>query len=176
GPGARVAPVVVAGSVLRTLRPLGLAPRGPPGVDGGRGAAGGELPEHPDHPPDRRDGADHVQVPLDRGAGEGGGREADRHPAFVQEDLERTIGGDQAQWRAVAASWEQMGLVTRVPAGRSYRLYLATRMGEVVRGKCPRCGRVAEAPKGMFLEQTTCGECRASVVFVLLAKPPAREG
>jgi hypothetical protein len=98
------------------------------------------------------------------------------HPGFLQEHLARTIGGDQDRWRAVAESWEKMGLVTRAPEGRSYRLYLATRMGEVVRGKCPRCGHTAEAPKGMFLEPTTCPECRASVVFVLLANAPAAQG
>jgi hypothetical protein len=95
------------------------------------------------------------------------------HPGVLQEELARTIGGDQARWRAVAESWERMGLVLRVPEGRSYRLYLATQMGAVVRGKCPRCGEVADAPKGMLLEPTACPACRASVIFVLLADRPA---
>jgi hypothetical protein len=44
-------------------------------------------------------------------------------------------------------------------------------MGELVRGKCPECGNVDEAPKAMFLEQVACPQCRARVVFVLLAAP-----
>jgi hypothetical protein len=98
-----------------------------------------------------------------------------RHPGFLQEDLGRTIGGDQERWRAVALSWEKMGLLSRVPEGRSYKLYLATRLGAVVSGKCPRCGEVAEAPKGMLLEPTACPGCREQVVFVLLADRLAAE-
>jgi hypothetical protein len=91
-----------------------------------------------------------------------------------QETLRLALGGEQERWRAVAEAWERMGLLGRVRAGRTYTLTLSTRMGEVVRGKCPACGRVDEAPKAMFLEPLACGGCRMRVLFVLrAARPPA---
>lgn len=93
----------------------------------------------------------------------------EQNPGTEQDGLRQALGGEQERWRSVAESWERMGLLGRTPAGRSYRLTLATRMGEIVRAKCPGCGHVDEAPKGMFLEQMTCPNCRARVVFVLLA-------
>lgn len=96
----------------------------------------------------------------------------ERHPAAEQDRLREALGGDQARWRAVAEAWERMGLLTRAPLGRSYALTLATRMGEVIRGKCPRCGRVEQAPKAMFLEPVTCPKCKVPVSFVLLSPPP----
>lgn len=98
------------------------------------------------------------------------------NPGFPQEELRLALGGEQERWRGVAEAWEKMGLVSRVADGRSYRPYLATRLGAVVRGKCPRCGEVAEAPKGMLLEPTACPACREQVVFVLLADRPAAVG
>lgn len=94
----------------------------------------------------------------------------EHHPGAPQEGLQGELGGIQSYWRSVAEAWSRMGLLARTAAGRSYTLSLATRMGEVVPAKCPACGHVAESPKGMFLEQLTCPECRASVVFVLLAR------
>jgi hypothetical protein len=90
-----------------------------------------------------------------------------------QESLRQVLGGDQERWRSVAESWDRMGLLCRTPAGRSYRLTLSTRMGEIVRGKCPACGNIDDAPKAMFLEQIACPKCRARVVFVLLAAATA---
>jgi hypothetical protein len=87
-----------------------------------------------------------------------------------QDELQELLGGSQARWRSIAEAWEKMGLVRRTPEGRSYRLSLLTRMGEVVPGKCPACGKVAEAPKAMFLEVTGCCACGQKVGFVLLAQ------
>jgi hypothetical protein len=97
----------------------------------------------------------------------------EQNPGTEQERLRQVLGGDQEEWRGVAESWERMRLVSRTPAGRSYRLTLSTRMGEIVRAKCPRCGQVAEAPKAMFLDETTCPECGHASLFVLLAPPAA---
>ena len=92
----------------------------------------------------------------------------ERNPDFAQDELRAALGGNQGQWRAVAESWEKMGLVRRVPRHHSYLLALATRMGEVVPAKCPSCGKVEEAPKAMFLEPLKCPKCRKSALFVFL--------
>jgi hypothetical protein len=94
------------------------------------------------------------------------------HPDARQDELREHLGGNQERWRALAAAWETMGLVERVSEGRSYRLALCTRMGKIVPGKCPSCGAVSEAPKAMFLEDTTCPKCGDKVSFVLLAPDP----
>jgi hypothetical protein len=86
-----------------------------------------------------------------------------------QDELRRKLGGDQDRWRATSELWERMGLVVRVPVANSYRLSLATRLGQLVRGKCPQCGTVAQAPKAMLLEETACPACATKVSFVLLA-------
>ena len=93
----------------------------------------------------------------------------ERHPEARQDELRTVLGGDQETWRAVAERWEKMGLLRRTPEGGSYRLALITRMGQVVPGKCPTCGEVVEAPKSMFLEETTCPECTQSVQFTILS-------
>jgi len=92
----------------------------------------------------------------------------ERKPGTRQNALRQDLGGEQDVWRAVVEAWEKMGLVRRSPEGGSYRLSLSTRLGEVVRAKCPACGEVAEAPKGMFLEETRCPDCSASVRFVFM--------
>ena len=92
------------------------------------------------------------------------------HPDTRQDELRQILGGEQEEWRSAAEAWEKMGLVRRTPEGRSYRLALSTRMGEIVSGKCPSCGAVAEAPKAMFLEELTCQYCQASGVFVILSR------
>lgn len=95
------------------------------------------------------------------------------HPGVEQEALRAALGGEQERWRSVAEAWERMGLLSRTRSGRTYQLVLSTRMGEVVRGKCPACGHVDEAPKAMFLEPAACPRCRSRVIFVLLAPRPA---
>lgn len=94
----------------------------------------------------------------------------EHHPGTRQDELRQILGGEQDQWRTAAEIWEKMGLVHRTPEGRSYRLALSTRMGETVSAKCPACGVVADAPKAMFLEMSTCPKCRAKVLFVILSK------
>ena len=89
-------------------------------------------------------------------------------PNVLQSNLGKQLGGRQEDWRTIAESWEKMGLLERTRQGNSYRLALKTRMGAVIRGKCPGCGSVQEAPKGMLLEPLSCPECRREVFFVIL--------
>jgi hypothetical protein len=93
----------------------------------------------------------------------------ERNPNTRQDQLRQILDGDQDEWRSTVQAWARMGLVRRTPEGGSYRVALSTRMGQVVPAKCPFCGRVAEAPKAMFLETTKCPKCRKPVAYVLLA-------
>lgn len=93
----------------------------------------------------------------------------EQNPDAPQDGVREALGGDQDRWRSVAEAWERMGMLTRTPAGRSYRLSLATRMGGIARGKCPSCGHVDHAPKAMLLEAISCPGCRAMSTFVLLS-------
>lgn len=97
----------------------------------------------------------------------------EHHPEVREDELARVLGGNKRQWRSVGIAWEEMGLLHRIPEGGSYRLALSTRMGEVISGKCPACGSVAEAPKAMLLEKTACPQCRTAVLFVLLSNDTA---
>jgi hypothetical protein len=97
----------------------------------------------------------------------------ERNPGVEQEDLRQALGGEQERWRTTAEAWARMGLLERTRSGRTYRLTLSTRMGQIVRGKCPACGHVDEAPKSMFLEEVMCPRCRDRVSFVLLTAEPA---
>jgi hypothetical protein len=100
------------------------------------------------------------------------------HPGTRQDELRQILGGDQAQWRSAAESWERMGLLRRSPESGSYRLALRTRVGQVVSGKCSACGHVVDAPKGMFFEPLDCPQCESSVLFVILGErlESAQEG
>jgi hypothetical protein len=91
------------------------------------------------------------------------------NPECRQDSLRSHLGGDQEYWRWVAEAWEKMGLVCRTPDRGSYRLALATRMGQLVEGKCPGCGHIDRAPKAMFLEEIACPSCGRAVWFVLLS-------
>lgn len=91
----------------------------------------------------------------------------ERHPGIRQDGLRQELGGEQEYWRSVAEAWERMGLLRRVPEGGSYSLALATRMGQVVQGKCALCGHIVEAPKGMLLEKMVCPACRDQTTFVI---------
>lgn len=93
----------------------------------------------------------------------------EQHPDCRQDELRQVLGGDQEQWRRSAEAWESMGLVRRTPEGGSYRLVLSTRMGEVIRAKCPSCGNVTEGTKAVFLEEVPCSHCRAKALFVMLS-------
>ncbi len=95
------------------------------------------------------------------------------HPDSRQDELRRVLGGDQEFWRSISEEWDRMGLVERRPEGGSYRLSLATRLGKIVRGKCPGCGGSMEAPKAMFFEPMSCPGCGGEVLFVILSEGPA---
>lgn len=92
----------------------------------------------------------------------------ERNPNTREEDLQRNIGGDQSEWRFVSESWQRMGLVRRVADGRTFRLSLTTRTGQITKAKCPSCGEVADGPKAMFFDELECPACHAKKVFVLL--------
>lgn len=85
-----------------------------------------------------------------------------------QDELRANLGGDQDRWRWIAETWERLGYLNRLPEGGSYRLTLATRLDEQVRGKCPTCGVVGKATKARLLEQIQCPKCRSNVYFVFL--------
>lgn len=91
------------------------------------------------------------------------------HGGVRQDELRRRLGRSQDQWRALAETWETMGLIVRIPDGSSYRLSLATQMETEIMGKCPACGAVAAAPKSLFLENAECPTCQSDVMFVLLS-------
>ncbi len=92
----------------------------------------------------------------------------ERNADVRQDKLRQILGGNQDEWRGICEAWEKMGLADRVPEGKSYRLNLSTRLGQVVKGKCSRCGEVSEAPKAFFLEELTCPGCRKRTWFVIL--------
>lgn len=84
-----------------------------------------------------------------------------------QDELNDILGGDQSQWRSIVEGWEKMGLVRRGREGKSYRVTLSTRLGEVIPAKCPKCGAHTDAPKAKLLKTISCSSCKESVVFVL---------
>ena len=90
------------------------------------------------------------------------------NPGCRQNDLQNELSGEQARWRGIVEMWEKMGLLHRKPSGGSYELSFRTRMDAVVRGKCPSCGEIVEAPKSMLIESQHCPECRSEIRFVLL--------
>lgn len=93
----------------------------------------------------------------------------DRNPDAHQDDLRRKLGGVQDDWKSLVTTLDNLGLVQRKADGNSYRLDLRTRLGRIVRAKCPSCGATTEAPKAMLLEPTRCPECGNPVWMVLLA-------
>jgi hypothetical protein len=93
----------------------------------------------------------------------------EQNPETRQDELRKSLGGEQDQWRSLAELCERMGLLQRVPQGNSYQLALCTRLGEVVPGKCPACGAISDAPKAMLLEPLICPDCHKEVSFVILS-------
>lgn len=82
--------------------------------------------------------------------------------------LSKELGGKQKQWDSIVTSWEKMRLVSRDGQEKNGRLNLQTRMGALIYGKCPQCGSIQMAPKGVLLEPTTCPDCNEKVSFVML--------
>lgn len=91
------------------------------------------------------------------------------HPDVRQDELPEVLGGDQEYRRTVIRFWEQLGIVSRIPDGRSYRLLLVAPLGRAVSGKCPACGEIHEAPKRAFFEAIDCPACGEQSHFVLIA-------
>jgi len=92
----------------------------------------------------------------------------EQNPGFRQDELRRTLDGEQETWRSIAEAWEKMGLLGRTPESGSYCLALSTRLGEIVPAKCSACGAIGRGPKAMFLEDTTCAACGTRVPFTLM--------
>ena len=97
----------------------------------------------------------------------------ERNPGARQDELRRTLGGEQDGWRQMAEAWEKMGLVFRKSSGGSYALNLVTRLGELVPAMCSACGVLTEAPKAMLLEELSCPDCGETNLFLILADIPA---
>jgi len=93
----------------------------------------------------------------------------ERHGEVEQRVLVKWLGRSAGDWRAISEMWEKLGLLRRIAGTSSERWVLATRLGQVVPGKCPACGGRTEAPKAMLLEATACPHCDVPVLFVLLA-------
>ncbi len=90
-----------------------------------------------------------------------------------QDRLCSYLSGDKDRWQCIAETWEQMGIIQRVPDGGSYRLSLTLSLDRSTCGKCPSCGTVGKASKARLLKTMTCPECHAEVQFVLLADSEA---
>jgi hypothetical protein len=90
-----------------------------------------------------------------------------------QDKLRASLGGDQDRWRNIAETWDEIGLIERIPERCSYRIILATRTSAIVRGKCPKCGATGKAPMGTLLEVITCPKCNVASTFVILSMPAA---
>ena len=93
----------------------------------------------------------------------------EHHPDVRQAELRTALGGEQQEWADIAAAWEKMGLLRRIPDGSTYRLAFSTRMDELVPAKCPECGNLAQAPKAMLLDEMRCPQCKKRALFVLVA-------
>jgi hypothetical protein len=86
----------------------------------------------------------------------------------AQDKLRTKLGGDQDRWRWIAETWEQMGIIRRVPERGSYRMSFVTRLAAHIRGKCSGCGAVGTATSERFLEPMSCPKCNSSSTFVIL--------
>jgi hypothetical protein len=86
-----------------------------------------------------------------------------------QEELSRLLGGEQQMWVDVAATWEAMGLLRRVPEGHSYRISIILCFEEEAQAKCISCGAIHRGPKKRFYEAVTCDGCRKASVLVLVS-------
>lgn len=93
----------------------------------------------------------------------------ERHPDVRQDELPPSLGGDREYRRTVIRFWEQLGIVSRTPDGRSYRLLLIAPLGRAITGKCPSCGQTHNAPKRAFFEPIDCPSCGKQAHFVLVA-------
>lgn len=74
----------------------------------------------------------------------------------------------EAQEREILEEWCRMGLVRRLPEGSAHPFMLVTSLAQIIRGKCPQCGAVVRASKGVLLEPRQCPRCARQVAFVLM--------
>ncbi len=89
-----------------------------------------------------------------------------------QDELRKTLQGEQGRWQKISEAWADMGLILRIPEGPSYRLAFSTRLKELQLAKCASCGVVGNAPKAIFLDEQVCPKCKTRGFFVLLARKP----
>ncbi len=90
------------------------------------------------------------------------------NPGTIQKQINKKLGGDKSRWDSVIDGWLKMGLVHRTMSDSDGQLFLRTRMGQVVKAKCPECGKISEAPKAIFLCETKCLDCHKDVLFVIV--------
>ena len=87
-------------------------------------------------------------------------------PGICQDQLRKTLGGDQTQWRTIAEAWETMGVLRRDSIAGSYKLRFSTQMDLPSHAKCASCGSMHEAQKSAFLEKQDCPQCHTRTNFV----------
>ena len=87
-------------------------------------------------------------------------------PGIRQDQLRKTLGGDQTQWRSIAETWEKMGVLKRNSIAGSYELRFSTQMDSPAHAKCASCGSMHEAQKSAFLEKQDCPHCSTRTWFV----------
>ncbi len=97
----------------------------------------------------------------------------EQHLTVEEDNLRVALRGDSKQWRSIAKSWADMGLVNRLGNSGHHQLSLVTHLDEPVLAKCPSCAAVVKAIKEKVLEERTCPKCRQKRLFVLLVKEPA---
>jgi len=96
----------------------------------------------------------------------------EQHLTVGEDNLRVALGGDSKQWRSIAKSWADMGLVNRLSNSGHHQLSLVTHLDQPVLAKCPSCAAVVKAVKEKVLEERSCPKCRQKRLFVLLAKEP----
>ncbi len=97
----------------------------------------------------------------------------EQHLTVREDDLRVALGGDSMQWRSIAKSWSDMGLINRFGDSGHHQVSLVTHLERPILAKCPSCAAVVQAIKEKVLEERTCPKCRQKRLFVLLAKEPA---
>lgn len=92
----------------------------------------------------------------------------EENPGCRDHDLKAAPSAAPNDSAGILAAWRKMGLVRCASEGDTVRFTLTTRMAELVRGKCSRCGECTEAPKAIFLSPLSCPSCSARSWFVIL--------
>lgn len=89
-----------------------------------------------------------------------------------QDELRTALGGNEEQWRSIAESWEQIGLIHRTPERGLFRRSLTTQLDAEATAKCPTCGAVINELKHKLLERIACPKCQTKGSFVFLSRMP----